>query len=227
MTSIIGAGTGNAELLRQHQHHKAIRARLMQGVKPVMAAIPPPAPAEDEKPVVVVPDPPMGVPLNMLLPPSWRFLLALTALRTKIPAKAIISEARTADVVAARSEAIALVHLHTQGSLPAIGKLFNRDHTTVLHTLRKLGVGKDKLVDRMPYPPPNPAGQPIVHKGAPLYAYSAAARKVRIDKAHAVIRAGLAAGRAPEEIAAQVGYLPKSVKDVARRLRAQQHEARP
>ena len=53
----------------------------------------------------------------------------------------IIGPRRNAWIVKARWEAIKRVSLETGWSLPRIGRCFgNRDHTTVLHALRKMGV---------------------------------------------------------------------------------------
>ncbi|MBX3751922.1 MAG: hypothetical protein KF897_17725, partial [Opitutaceae bacterium] len=47
---------------------------------------------------------------------------------------------RTRHVVEARFEAIRLVRAARPDlSLPAIGRLFNRDHTTILHALKRAG----------------------------------------------------------------------------------------
>ena len=57
--------------------------------------------------------------------------------RLGIPIDAIFSGYRGKSVVAARQEAMALCRKHGY-SLPEIGRFFNRDHTTVLHAVRKM-----------------------------------------------------------------------------------------
>lgn len=48
---------------------------------------------------------------------------------------------RSRHIVAVRHEAIAAVHVARPDlSLPALGRIFNRDHTSILFALRKLGV---------------------------------------------------------------------------------------
>jgi hypothetical protein len=49
------------------------------------------------------------------------------------------STSRAADLVAARWAAAAAARSETEASLPQIGRLLNRDHSTILHALRKIG----------------------------------------------------------------------------------------
>lgn len=93
-----------------------------------------------------VPEPTVGVPLDMLLPCSWKFLLALAALRNDVTAEAIVGLARQPHVIRARHDAMALIYQHTQNSSPMVGRFVGRDHSSVLHALKKLG-RKKKLVD--------------------------------------------------------------------------------
>lgn len=95
-----------------------------------------PAPLEAVRPA------PGNAPLNMLTECSWRFLVAYAALRTGVKQREILSDSRSRDVIPARYYAIGLVFQHTQGSLPQIGKAFGRDHSTILHALRKQGVSE-------------------------------------------------------------------------------------
>lgn len=102
--------------------------------------------AEPVVPEVVIPH---GVPLNMLAPPGWRFLLALACVRHRISSRAVLSPSRQVEIVAARHEAICLIFQHTQATLPQLGKQMRRDHTTILATLYKHNANR-KLVDRAP-----------------------------------------------------------------------------
>lgn len=57
----------------------------------------------------------------------------------------IIGPGRTAPLVLARQDAMVAVDLAVRArgttlSLPALGRIFKRDHTTLLHSLRKRGV---------------------------------------------------------------------------------------
>src|SRR5690606_25185830 len=70
-------------------------------------------------------------------------------LKHNIPVRYILGLSRQRKVVAARHEAIAAVYQHTQASMPAVGRFFDRDHTTVLAALRKMGA-ETKLVEMTP-----------------------------------------------------------------------------
>lgn len=53
----------------------------------------------------------------------------------------IVGRSRKHNVVAARQEAVVAVNKkYPMKSLPELGRLFDRDHTTILHFLRKAGV---------------------------------------------------------------------------------------
>lgn len=76
----------------------------------------------------------------MLTKPSARFLIKLVAVRRAIPPTTMVGRLRTPSMVAARDEAIALIYTHCRRmSLPELGRMFGgRDHTTILHSLRKM-----------------------------------------------------------------------------------------
>ena len=57
-----------------------------------------------------------------------------------IPVSVILGQRRTAPIVSARWEAIARVAIETGWSLPRIGLVFGRDHTSILNALRKMGL---------------------------------------------------------------------------------------
>lgn len=90
---------------------------------------------------------PYGAPLNMLSPCSPRFLIAYCALKHALPIREVMGRGQTKAVVAARFEAMGLMYQHTQASLPKVGAMFGRDHTTVLASLRKIGRTR-KLVEK-------------------------------------------------------------------------------
>lgn len=98
-------------------------------VKP--ASVPVPVPME------TLPEIENTAPLNMLAPCSWRFLVAVAALRHGQSAKDIMGLTRTKPVAQARHEAVYLIALHTTYSIARMAVLFNRDHTTLLNSLRK------------------------------------------------------------------------------------------
>lgn len=130
---------------------KVVRQRLMSGCTAV-ATPPEPEPAPEPVPAVEPPAPriPRGAPLDMLAPASWRFLLKLACLRHRVPSKIILGPSRTRGAVAARHDAICLIYQHTQCSLPHVGRLLRRDHTTILHALVKNNANV-KLVDSNQY----------------------------------------------------------------------------
>lgn len=68
-------------------------------------------------------------------------IIRIVAAKHGVSVTDIKSQTRTLHIVEARHEAMALVYqLRPDLSLPAIGRVFGRDHTTVLHAARKLGV---------------------------------------------------------------------------------------
>lgn len=145
-----------ATLEGQRQHYAGVRQRLYgSGIEPVkprlvrsLRLVAPPAPA------VELPDPkppaettvsiisaetqvkPGKAPLNMLAPCSWRFLLALAALRHGIHTQDILGLNRTKPVARARHEAAWLIAFHTTHSLARIGRYMQRDHTTIINSLK-------------------------------------------------------------------------------------------
>jgi hypothetical protein len=71
-------------------------------------------------------------PVNLLGLPSWRLLIELAARRWGTDAVLILSDSRDQLVTAARHHAMWLLREHTRYSLPQIGRLFGRDHSTVI-----------------------------------------------------------------------------------------------
>ncbi len=77
------------------------------------------------------PEPPRAVP-------SIEQILQATCQRFEIPSDELISPSRSPRIAGARQLAMYLARELTDESLPAIGRAFGgRDHTTVLHALRK------------------------------------------------------------------------------------------
>ncbi len=76
------------------------------------------------------------------LPPApSRELAARVAAWHHLTAKEIFGPSRRPGIVAARHDAMAAVRMANPAlSLPMIGRVFKRDHTTVMHALQKLGV---------------------------------------------------------------------------------------
>jgi len=114
-----------------------VRARLY-GPRPVVRRINLPA-----APMPIYVDPidetiPADCPLNMLLSPSWRFLAAYAAVKHGVDKDALIGRSQKANIVRARFEAIHLCRTHIEGvGLTRLGIYFERDHTTIINSLRK------------------------------------------------------------------------------------------
>lgn len=63
------------------------------------------------------------------------------AQRRGVSVRDILGPSRSASIVAIRHEAIAQAYMERPDmSLPELGRRFNRDHTTVIHAVRKYGV---------------------------------------------------------------------------------------
>jgi hypothetical protein len=87
-------------------------------------------------------------------PASVKALLKEVAERHEVTVGEILGSKRVTKIKDARWEAIILVHAaHPLWSLPKIGKLFNKDHTTILHCLRQSGMRRDLLPKASTYVP--------------------------------------------------------------------------
>ena len=72
-----------------------------------------------------------------------RAVMARVALEMDVRIEDLLGPRRSAKLVEARHKAIIAVALERPKlSLPQIGKLFNRDHTTIMHALQKHGVDR-------------------------------------------------------------------------------------
>lgn len=65
-------------------------------------------------------------------------IIANVAKRHGVTVKQIMGKSRLAEHVEARWAAMRIIHALYGDSSTRIGRLFNRDHTTVLHALRKV-----------------------------------------------------------------------------------------
>lgn len=65
-------------------------------------------------------------------------IIDLVANAHDIPTENLRGRSRRADIVRARHAAMYAVRQHTDLSYPAIGRLFNRDHTTVIHAVTRI-----------------------------------------------------------------------------------------
>ena len=170
-------------LKQQLAHYAGVKARLGAVVQrrrvPRPVALPQPLPLSITASQEEVVDSPVVItgsaPLNMLALPSWRFLVALAAVRHGFSSEDILGPRRGKPLIAARCEAMGLVYQHTPASLPRIGLCLNRDHTTVLHALRKIGK-TFKLVD---LPVGHKTGRPAKQELAPARIKSKTAWEAR------------------------------------------------
>jgi hypothetical protein len=122
-----------------HAHYKAVRARLSTPPTPKMIAK---LPEFEPEPVIeVVPEPepcvilafpgqPMQTPGNVII--------QSIAMKHGVTVKDIKSQSRKHEHVVARQEAAYELRKQRNFSLTKIGQMLgNRDHTTILHALRK------------------------------------------------------------------------------------------
>lgn len=118
------------EARRQLDHYTQVRKRLNAYTPPPAIVIKPmalPKPVEMDH----------YAPLDMFSMCSWRFILAYVALKHGLKPRDILGYSRVKNIAAARHEAIYLVALHTQATLPKLGTFFNRDHSTICHSLSR------------------------------------------------------------------------------------------
>lgn len=194
--------------------HKEARQRLEAGIRPVVAEE-----AEPTAPVVAAPQPveepihqsrsrvAYGCPINMIRTASWRFLLELAVLRYGVSQRDLLGPTRQRSIVEARNYAIGLIYQHTQQSMPGVGNRFGRDHTTILHALRRVGA-TEKLVDLLP---------PIRGERRPKPP-GISRRTERAQEVRRIIREGYEAGLSGPAISERAGVTPKSVRAIACQL---------
>lgn len=68
--------------------------------------------------------------------PSAREMAEMFAKEARIPQYRFFGKERTHSISHARQDCMRMIRDHTSLSLPQIGRIFNRDHTTVLHGIR-------------------------------------------------------------------------------------------
>ncbi|WP_354060148.1 helix-turn-helix domain-containing protein [Devosia sp. 2618] len=158
--------------------------------------------------------------VNMLAPASWRFILSLVALKHGVMQRDILGTHRDRALVAARHEAMAATYRHTQMSMPNVGRHFNRDHTTVLHALKKLGA-RTKLVERPITVKPQAAVSPFSRPNA-YRRHGANGRFMPKPKATTALQRAVTRAYQhnipPSIVAEEYGCNPLSVKVIAHHL---------
>lgn len=65
-------------------------------------------------------------------------IVALVAEKENVIEHLIMSDRRNASISHARQVAFYLIYTLTNYSMPAIGRMFSKDHTTILHGIRKI-----------------------------------------------------------------------------------------
>jgi len=130
----------SAAVLEMHRRHQERRARLnaqaKQKAHPVLIAVP----AEPEPEPELEPEP---------LPPIPGAEKAFVALKVKQIVQAVeehcrlfpgdlFTERRWQKLVIPRQVAMFLIYRHTKHATPGIGKIFNRDHSTVVYAVHKI-----------------------------------------------------------------------------------------
>ena len=77
-------------------------------------------------------------PKALAKPLTARSIVAEVSRKHHVSAKAIMSDSRMAIYIPARREAVMRMYVELGHSLMRIGRLFKRDHTTILHMIREL-----------------------------------------------------------------------------------------
>ena len=67
---------------------------------------------------------------------EWEIELELIAQKHSVPLAALREKGRSKLLVAARKDCYRYLRDQREWSLPQIGKYFNRDHSTIIHSLR-------------------------------------------------------------------------------------------
>lgn len=152
---------------------------------------------------------------NMLAQPSWKFIVALVALKHGLLQRELLGPSREHRLVGPRYEAMHLIYRHTHASMPMIGRWFGRHHTTVLFGLSRIG-SYAKLVDELPPPPPEPPKpRPALNKREPRTALQKAVRRAYEHQVR------------PSVVAEEYACSVDSVRVLAHRLGMRRSDYRP
>jgi hypothetical protein len=135
-------------LMEQHERHQIARERLWGGRA---SRRPTTIPAEAARAAIATFD--AGTPaseyapFNFYKPPNARAIVKLVSLKHGLHITEILGASRLPRIVAARHESMWLVHSHCPWlSIPEVGRIFDRDHTTVLYAIAKI-TGKRERTD--------------------------------------------------------------------------------
>lgn len=129
----------SAAVLDMHRRHKERRARLeaqaKQNARPILIAVP-------AEPVEPEPEPDLPAPI----PGAEKAFIALKVKQIvqaveehcKVFPGDLYGERRWKRLVIPRQVAMFLIYRHTKHATPGIGKIFNRDHSTVVYAVHKI-----------------------------------------------------------------------------------------
>lgn len=119
-------------LAQQHETWRAANNRLWKA-EPRKALPSPVVIAPQPKPAAV---PPVHDVVNF--PRSeWRTILRETADKYDVTVEQMVGQSRKRQLIPARYEAAFRMSTEADMALPAIGRRLNRDHTTILHAIRR------------------------------------------------------------------------------------------
>ena len=77
-----------------------------------------------------------------------RLIIAVVAAIFNLPLRTMYSKRRDPRAAKIRFAAYYLAHLHTEYSYPQIGRVFNKDHTTIMHGVKRC---KELIEDNSKY----------------------------------------------------------------------------
>lgn len=132
-----------------YNFYRELRAR-MKALAPPPPPLPPPAPElveiveppapdpEPRPPPEAEPAPTPPVPVPVRLSPPMRRIIHAAAQEFDMPLEAVCGPSRGRKYIAPRHVAMLLAYELTNFSLCAIGRVLNRDHTSVLHAIRSM-----------------------------------------------------------------------------------------
>lgn len=129
-------------LAAQQEHYKAVRARLLKpknAWRPKLVTIDPEALKAMFKEIETPQSPQVKERETAFVPPIKKAIMEY-ALRTAWTYEEIIGPGRNRALVEARFDCIAHVRRKfPSATLTQLGRSFNKDHTSILHSLRKRG----------------------------------------------------------------------------------------
>lgn len=96
---------------------------------------------------------------------SMKEIVAQVAMKHGVTRRDIHSHRRSVPLIKARHEAMWRARQETKFSLPAIGRFFDRDHTTVFHAVRK---HEERMASQTTAHDPNANVSRYIAKAAPL-----------------------------------------------------------